>query len=184
MLPPRRRTSAPLRLALAGSLLIAPLGLGCVDPPPVAHRPDRSVAAESGTDWGPLSNPAPPNVTAGDARWESSWDDTDRAIASGLEIDDLALSTERLTGAESFFATVRVTAPQGEHFRAYGIKTPYEEGVHAFSALPTAMRDGMVRIKVDPFSTMPVAGRYPLEFWLINDRKEASNRLKGEIVVQ
>jgi hypothetical protein len=142
------------------------------------------VAADSGTAWGPLANPDPPSATAGGAPWGSRWDDTDIGSASGLEIDDLVLSTERLTGAESFFVTVRVTSPRGEHFRAYGLKTPYEEGIHAFSALPMAMQDGLVRIKVDPFSTMPVAGRYPLEFWLINDRKEASNRLKGEIVVQ
>ncbi|MFN3432197.1 MAG: hypothetical protein ACK46X_19890, partial [Candidatus Sericytochromatia bacterium] len=166
------------------SWLVAPLALGCVDPPPPVYRPEQSTAADSASGWGPLASGSRLGATVGDVRLTTDWDEPDTDRPSGLEIDDIALSTERLSGAESFFVTVRVTAPRGEHFRAYGLKTPYEEGIHAFSALPMAMKDGLVRIKVDPFSTMPVAGRYPLEFWLINDRKEPSNRLTGEVLVQ
>lgn len=170
-------TSSWRRLALGGSLLAAMLATsGCEDPPPTALQPGRQVAEAAA--WGPLEGTlAPSEPTA----WESG---SAGDAESGFEIDELTASHERLAGPERFFVTVRVVAPLGEHAKAYGLKTPYEEGIHAFSALPMAMRDGLMRIKIDPFATVPHNGKYPYEFWLINNRNEASNRLRGEVVLQ
>jgi hypothetical protein len=150
---------------------------GCQDPPPSATRADRLSADEapstSYVQWAePEASEAPDMVGDG------------FKAVDGFTIRDMSLSSQQIVGSERFTVRVIVSSPLGDTLKGYGLKTPYEEGVHAFASLPMAIRNGEVRIKVDPLSTMPKRGVYPIEFWLLNDRHEASNRLRGELTVQ
>lgn len=167
-----------VRLVFGLAVMTAPLALGCEDPPPSAMGPERYVAE---ADWGPLSSAG---RGAPAAESQDVWLEDGARSTSGFTIEGLELSSPQVAGNEAFFATVRVAAPMGQSIKAYGLKTPYEEGVRAFKALPMAMRDGVVRIKVDGFATVPRTGVYPLEFWLINDSNHASNRVRGEVTVR
>lgn len=176
-----------LRLAAAGSVF-ASLGLlGCEDPPPSATRPERLIANEPdaapAVRWAADDVPVPADDTAANPSMTLAADG-DVTPSDGFTIRDLSTSTGAIAGPERFTVKVIVASPQGSGIKGYGIKTPYEDGVHAFATLPMAVANGQVQVKVDPLSTMPKKGHYPFEFWLVNDRHEASNHLRGDITVQ
>jgi hypothetical protein len=181
-----------LRLVAAGSLFASVALLGCQDPPPSASRADRLAAGEpdaaTAVHWADDVDTPSMALQAND---EEDATDASNVVSGGsasspggFTIRDLSTSAQTIAGAERFTVKVTVSSPQGDSLKAYGIKTPYEDGVHAFATLPMAVRDGAVQIKVDPLSTMPKKGHYPFEFWLVNDRREASNHLRGDITVQ
>lgn len=107
------------------------------------------------------------------------------AMDGAFTIARPTLTYKAIIGAESFPLSLTVAQPNGRYIRAYGVRTPYEETVHVLeSPLPMAISNGTVKLTMNPFIALPVAGEYPFQVWLINEKGEASNPVDQSILVQ
>ena len=162
----------PSRLVRAACMLlvaaVAPLAAGCQDEVPPGAVPALDA----------LSAPGSARLTyAGDI---------EAAPAEAFELDgDVALSSQRLVGAEWFEVSFTVRARAGRYVEAFGLKTPYETIVRPVSPrLPVAIVGGAMVLRRVHFDQVPVAGDYPFEIWLIDDAGLESNHVFSRVTVQ
>jgi hypothetical protein len=103
----------------------------------------------------------------------------------GLGITFERQSTDAVVGAEAFEVTVRVNRLWGNMITRYGLRTPYEDGLHDVRPLlPVPILNGLAVIRDIVFSKVPFVGLYPYEFWLLTEDGQSSNHIFSEIKVQ
>jgi hypothetical protein len=107
------------------------------------------------------------------------------AVGPGLGITVESQSADSLLGSEAFEVSLRVNRLWGQVITRYGLKTPYEDGMHDVRPLlPVPILNGLAVIRDIVFSKVPYVGLYPFEFWLVTEDGQASNHVFGKMKVQ
>jgi hypothetical protein len=102
-----------------------------------------------------------------------------------LSIDSLSLPSLHFTAGEGFEIHFRVLTPGSGNLRAYGLATRLGTQTYPFEGPMPVVAGGRVLLGfAGPLPKQNEAGRFDLEFWVVDSVGTESNRLKGQVTVQ
>lgn len=108
-----------------------------------------------------------------------------RVTSPDFSISDLKMPSLVFTAGESFEIHFRVVAPGSGVLKAYGLSTRLGSQEYSFFyPLPVVPNGRVLLGAAGPLPNQNEAGRFDVEFWVIDDSGRASNRLKTNILVQ
>jgi hypothetical protein len=102
-----------------------------------------------------------------------------------LSIDSLSLPSLHFTAGEGFEIHFRVLTPGSGNLRAYGLSTRLGTETYPFEGPMPVVAGGRVLLGfAGPLPKQSEAGRFDLEFWVVDSVGTESNRLKAQVTVQ
>jgi hypothetical protein len=102
-----------------------------------------------------------------------------------LTIDGLKLPSLHFTAGEGFEIHFRVLTPGSGNLRAYGLSTRLGSKLFPFEGpMPVVAGGGVLLGFAGPLPDQSAAGRFDLDFWVVDTAGVESNRLKAQVTVQ
>lgn len=110
---------------------------------------------------------------------------TARVLSTGFTIADLHMPSLVFTAGETFEIHFRVVEPGSGILKGYGLSTRLgSEEYSFFYPLPVVQNGRVLLGEAGPLPKQNEAGRFDVEFWVIDGTGRASNRLTTNILVQ
>jgi hypothetical protein len=108
-----------------------------------------------------------------------------RATSPGFTISELSMPSLVFTAGETFEIHFRVLEPGSGMLKAYGLSTRLGSEEYAFLYQLPVVPNGRVLLgAAGPLPKQNEAGRFDVEFWVIDDSGRTSNRLTTNVLVQ
>jgi hypothetical protein len=108
-----------------------------------------------------------------------------RVTSPGFSISELRMPSLVFTAGETFEIHFRVVEPGSGMLKAYGLSTRLGSEEYAFFYQLPVVPNGRVMLgAAGPLPKQNEAGRFDVEFWVIDDSGRTSNRLTTNVLVQ